>query len=166
MVIRRVTLIMSYIQNSAELALVKINLEFVYFHNVSIANCAIVRMVAFWWYYVPTLNLKLCPIIINGKKELHIFCQRQQSKINRLPLKTANVSSFWSDSFVATRFLRLRRWLLILVAFILLCIQFKLLHNIEPLRANRATSIRDGLSVMIIVLASSLYSFHFGTSVN
>ena len=47
MVIRRVTLIMSYIQNSAELALVKINLESVYFHNVSIANCAIVRMVAF-----------------------------------------------------------------------------------------------------------------------
>ena len=165
MVIRRVTLIMSYIQSSAEVALVKINLVFVYFHNVSIANCE-KGLVAFWWYYVPTLNLKLCPIIINGKKELHIFCQRQQSKINRLPLKTANVSSFWSDSFVATRFLRLRGCLLILVAFILLCIQFKLLHNIEPLRANRATSIRDGLSVMIIVLASSLYSFHFGTSVN
>ena len=39
MVIRRVTLLMSYIQSSAELALVKINLEFVYFHNVSTANC-------------------------------------------------------------------------------------------------------------------------------
>lgn len=74
------------------------------------------------------------------KQEFQTFCQRQQYKLNRLPLKTANLSSFSLDSFVTTCFLRLRGCLLILVAFILLWSSgFRLYLNIEPLRANRAT---------------------------